>query len=313
MISVVMPAYNASKFIHEAIKSVLNQTYTDFECIIINDASTDNTLEIINHYAKIDHRIKVLHSEQNMGCTRAIMWGIEEAKYQWIARMDADDICLPKRFQKQIEAANKNPKVIVWGTYVNHINSQGQILGTGLSTGAKTEKEFYERMNNGKLISLYHPTWLINKNFLLKAGGYDSTIEAAQDFELLSRLSYYGPLLVIPEPLLLYRVHSQSVSMQKFFLQQVITKFVYARHAARQSGKLEPNLKDFMDSENQQNLILSLQNKILTLSKFWYRKAGLFIADKKYVQGIYFLLLSIIARPSYAVPRIWEQKMSSRV
>ncbi|WP_088240717.1 glycosyltransferase family 2 protein, partial [Calothrix rhizosoleniae] len=226
MISVVMPAYNASEFIDAAIESILNQTYRDFEFIIINDASTDNTLDIINAYAAKDTRIKVLNQPKNAGYTQAIKWGIKEAKYQWIARMDADDISLPERLQKQIEAANKNPNVVVWGTYIRHINSQGDIVSNGVSVGAKTEADFHENIDNGHLVSLPHPTWLVKKEVLIKSGGYDSSFEPAEDFELLSRLIDYGPLLVVPEHLLLYRVHSQSISMQKFFFQQKITRFV---------------------------------------------------------------------------------------
>jgi glycosyltransferase involved in cell wall biosynthesis len=309
MISVVMPAYNASEFIDIAIQSILNQTFKDFELIIIDDASTDNTLEIIKNYARQDTRIRIIQQPKNRGYTRAIMRGIEEAKYQWVARMDADDVSLPERLEKQINAAKANPKVVVWGSYVNHINSQGDILGTGLSTGVKTEEEFYEKINNGNLISLYHPTWLLNKEALIKAGGYNPEFEPAEDFELLSRLANYGSLLVIPEPLVLYRVHLQSASMQKFFLQQSITECIYARYAARIAGKEEPDVKDFLEAEKIKFILFKLNKINSQLSRFWYRKAGLFFGERQLFQAILHLALAIIFNPFYAIPRIWEQKI----
>ena len=106
MISVIMPVYNAERFLNFSIKSILKQTYSDFEFIIINDGSTDNSMNIINHYEKIDNRIKVIN-QKNLGVTRALINGIKNSKGKYIARMDADDISLPQRFAQQIVWINK--------------------------------------------------------------------------------------------------------------------------------------------------------------------------------------------------------------
>jgi len=118
MISIVMPAYNAEKYIAQAIESILNQTFQDFEFIIVNDGSTDNTLKIIEQYAAQDRRIRLVQID-HVGTSAAKNAGVEVAKSDWIAMMDADDISLPQRLEKQVQAAQKSPTVVVWGTYAH--------------------------------------------------------------------------------------------------------------------------------------------------------------------------------------------------
>ncbi|HAS7841575.1 TPA: glycosyltransferase family 2 protein, partial [Vibrio cholerae] len=116
-ISVVMSVYNGEKYLGEAIDSILKQTFSDFEFIIINDGSTDKTLEIIKSYMKKDDRI-VLVSRENKGLIVSLNEGLDLAKGQYIARMDADDISIKSRFEKQIEFLDSNPDIGVCGTWV---------------------------------------------------------------------------------------------------------------------------------------------------------------------------------------------------
>lgn len=308
MISVVMPAYNASSFIDLAIESILQQTFQDFELIVVDDGSTDNTLEIVKDYARKDNKVRLIKS-QHGGLSCACNLGISESKYSWIARMDADDIALPQRFEKQINAARANPKVVAWGTYVHHMNSKGDILSIN-PLGPTTEEEFYALRSRGHVAHLHHPTVLLKKEIILKAGGYNSDLEPAEDFDLFDRMAYYGPILAIPEALVLYRVHSQSVSMQRFFLQKASMRYVTARHRARIAGEEEVDLKQFIEECKRQPAVSRLQRHIQILGKFWYRKAGLFFAEKYYLQAGLYLSMAIASNPSYSIPRIWQQKLS---
>lgn len=310
MISVVMPAYNASKFIAAAIDSILNQTFPDFELIIVDDGSTDNTLEIVKSYLEKDDRVRLLQSEHG-GLSRACNLGISESRYSWIARMDADDIALPQRFEKQINAALANPKVVAWGAYVNHTNSKGDILSIN-PLGPKTEEEFYNIRSQGHVVHLHHPTVLLNKEILLKAGGYNSEFEPAEDLDLFDRLANYGPLLAIPEPLLLYRIHSQSVSMQKFFYQKLLHRCVVARHRAHLSGSKELSIEEFLKEYKRQPLISGLKRHLRTLGQFYYRKAGLCFSEKQYLQIGLYLSISAALSPGYSIPRVWHQVLSAK-
>ncbi len=127
MITVIMAAYNAANFIAYAIESILNQSFANWELIVIDDGSTDNTIEIIKNYIQLDQRVRLIQS-QHIGVCQARNIGIQSAKYSWIAIMDADDIALPQRLEKQINAAIANPDVVAWGSYVQHISPTGNIL-----------------------------------------------------------------------------------------------------------------------------------------------------------------------------------------
>jgi glycosyltransferase involved in cell wall biosynthesis len=303
-----MPAFNSSNFIAKAIESILSQTFQDFELILVDDGSTDNTLEIMTHYRQQDNRIQIIQSK-HMGCSCARNLGINQSKFPWIAVMDADDIALPKRFAKQIEAANANPKVVAWGTYVHHVKLKDEVLSLH-KHGLLTEEEFYDNRKRGDVPFVIHPTSLIKKEILLRVGGYDQKFSDADDFELFDRLSDHGSILVIPEPLLLYRLHSQSVSMNKYFIRDLLIRYVYARRAAQIKGEEELNLDQFIGNDKQQPFLLRTKHYLNNLSHFWYRKAGVFFSEKQYLQATLYLSMVIVLNPLYAIPRIWRQRLS---
>ncbi|MDD4353774.1 MAG: glycosyltransferase family A protein, partial [Candidatus Nanoarchaeia archaeon] len=128
-ISVIMSAYNTERYIAEAIESILNQTFKDFEFIIIDDGSTDDSLKIIKRYVKKDRRIKLIHNKKNIGLTKSLNKGLKIAKGQYIARMDADDISLPQRFQIQYDFLEKNKDIFLIGTTAFLIDDKGDRLG----------------------------------------------------------------------------------------------------------------------------------------------------------------------------------------
>jgi glycosyltransferase involved in cell wall biosynthesis len=160
-ISVVLPVYNAEKYLDEAIKSILNQTYTNFEFIIINDGSTDSSLEIIKKYKNQDDRI-ILITRENRGLIASLNEGIEQSKGKFIARMDADDISLPTRFKKQVTLMENND-IDICGCHFSMINKDGKYL-----------KTIYCPLNNDSLllfltliVPFAHGSVMINKRFLI--------------------------------------------------------------------------------------------------------------------------------------------------
>lgn len=308
MISVVMPAYNASKFIAPAIESILNQTFRELELIIVDDGSIDNTLEIVNSYLEQDNRVRVIQSE-HIGCSGARNVGIRSAKYPWIAVMDADDIALPERLERQMEAVKANPQLVVCGTYAHHISATGKVLSLQ-QQGPVTAEEFYNLRRIGDVPFVIHSTALFNKDICLQLGGYAEDFHPTEDFELFDRMGDYGLVLAIPEPLLLYRIHAQSASMQKFFLQRLLTRCVIARHKARLAGNAVPDLNQFIEIEKKQPLVSRIEWQLRSLGQFWYRKAGLFFSEQRYFQAGLYLGMAIASNPSYSIPRLWKQKLS---
>lgn len=310
MISVVMATYNASKFVADAIESIMNQTFQEFELIVADDGSTDNTLDIIKNYAERDSRIRLIELE-HQGVSIARNKAIEVAQYSWIAIMDADDIALPSRLEKQITAAIAQPDVVAWGTAVHHINSKGKILSVS-RLGPPTKEAFYQQLQDGHVIGLNNPTALLKKEIFYQVGGYNRQFQVAQDLEMFDRMADYGPILALPEPLVLYRVHSQSASMQKFFLQRQNMRYVRARRLARQANILEPTYDEFLEERRQRPLITRTAKYLETLGLFYYRKAGLYFADGHYVASSFFLGTSIILNPSYSIPRVWNQVLRAK-
>ncbi|MDD3266704.1 MAG: glycosyltransferase family 2 protein [Burkholderiales bacterium] len=211
MISVVMPVYNAEKYVAEAIESILNQTYSDFEFIIIDDYSTDNSYEIINKYAKADKRIRLFRNEVNKKLPKTLNFGISQSLGKYIARMDADDISLPERFTKQIEFMEQNPDIGVCGSYAEVFYASNGLMKVQLDHGSiKSFTLFF--LNN-----LIHPTLMVRKSIFEYDGlWYDENLDGlAEDYELWIRFLLNGVRFTnLDEVLLKYRSSPNQITNQ---------------------------------------------------------------------------------------------------
>lgn len=201
-ISVLLPVYNAASFIGESIHSILDQTESDFELLIIDDCSTDNSLQIIESFE--DPRI-ILHKKNlNSGYTESLNWGIDQARGKYIARMDADDISLPQRFEKQVFFLEQNQHIAMCGT-------DARVEGSSLNFNYPTESKVIEaHLLLGS--SLIHPS-IMGRTEIFKQYKYDPIKEPAEDYDLFTRLAASGKQLAnLEEALLIYRVHTNQIS-----------------------------------------------------------------------------------------------------
>ncbi len=203
-VSVVINAYNVGKYIHKAIMSVLNQTFSDFELIIVNDASTDNTLDIIKMIK--DPRIVVISNKKNRGVSYSLNQGFRIAKGKYIAHMDADDISLPKRIEKQYDYMEKHPDIAICGCNYKCFERDNRVV---------VSPEESSRIKVNLLFSspLGHSTWFIRKKIFedLKIK-YDERFRTSQDYELMYRIKDKCKLACLQEVLVLYRVRRESLS-----------------------------------------------------------------------------------------------------
>lgn len=307
-ISVVMPAYNSEKFIAEAIESILQQTYTDFEFIIVNDGSTDSTLDIINQYAKADNRIRVI-TKPNSGVGNTLNRGIEESNHDWIAIMHADDIALPERLEEQVKAVQLNQNVVAWGSYAYHINSTGKIMSVS-AAGPTTEEEFQQLRQDGNVVIVLHPTAFLHKETVLKAGCYNSNFDGSEELELFDRMAQYGPIVAISKPLLLYRIHSSSISMNRFFLMRKFTRYVRARQRARLKNEPIGDFKEFIEGYNNASWHIRIRRQSDDLSQFYYRRSGLNFGEGNHLKAVFFFIISSLLNPRYAISRVRQQMFS---
>lgn len=215
LVTVLMPVYNGEKYLREAIDSILNQTFTDFEFLIINDGSTDNTEEIILSYD--DTRINYVKNEKNLQLIATLNKGLELANGKYIARMDSDDVSMLERLEKQFQYMEKNKNIGVLGTWVNTNNNL--IFKYPVST---EECEVFSFFNS----PVAHPSVMIRNEIINKYNiSYSFNYEICEDMELWRRMSEYSGVANIGEILLSYRIHPDSHSnknkeKQKFGLKK---------------------------------------------------------------------------------------------
>jgi glycosyltransferase involved in cell wall biosynthesis len=209
-ITVLMPVYNCELYIKEAVESVLNQTYADFEFLIIDDASSDETVSILKLYT--DARIQLIVKSINSGYTNSLNMGLQLARGKYIARMDGDDISLPERFEKQMAFLETNPDFVLCGSLF-------KVIGSDV---IKKLPEHYEEIKLGLLRGncIAHPSVMMRKQILDEFSiVYDVSKEPAEDFDLWVRLLSLGKLHNLQEVLLNYRVHTTQVSQQRALTQ----------------------------------------------------------------------------------------------
>ena len=201
-ISVVMSAYNAELYIEEAIQSILNQTFENFEFIIINDGSTDNTLNLIKPYEQKDNRI-ILISRENKGLIASLNEGIEKAKGKYIARMDADDISLPTRLEEQVNHMKSND-VILCGTFIELFGAESKIRKYPISD-SDIRSFFIFRS------PFAHPSVMMDAK-IVKSIKYNKDFIHAEDYKLWAEFLQYGKAVNIAKVLLKYRITPEQIT-----------------------------------------------------------------------------------------------------
>lgn len=215
-VSIIMSIYNGEAYVSQAIESILNQTLTELELIIIDDGSTDDTWEIISKYARQDSRVVPIRNEQNVGTSGALNKGLALARGTYITRQDGDDCSLPERLAAQIAFLEKNPDIGVVGTAVQMINEQGGLLSiwSGPTTDAEIQTTLLDHM------CFCGPTVLIRRQHLQSIGFYfDERLSYSEDYDLCLRLAEVTKMAGLAEPLYQYRQHANSVSYSRRYKQ----------------------------------------------------------------------------------------------
>ena len=207
-ITVLMSVFNSARWLSEAIESVLNQTFRDFEFIIVDDGSTDNSCKIIKQYQSLDPRIIII-SKPNTGLADSLNQGIMKARGKWIARLDADDICEITRLEKQLERARANSKLVFIGTGMTIINEVGAKLR--IHRYPSEHKMLLRNLITARKFPAHSSAFYL-KHSVQALGGYRLRIKRSEDHDLWLRLSEVGEITSINEPLVQLRFHSAQIS-----------------------------------------------------------------------------------------------------
>lgn len=207
-VSVIMAVYNAERYLSEAIESVLAQTFVDFEFLIHDDGSSDESLAMLQDYATRDDRI-LLSSGLNKGLAATLNQLIENARAPLLARMDADDISRPDRFERQVAYLDDHPDIAVLGTFIRFIDEHGHPIRD--HDNPVSHDEIDARNIEGGT-ALDHPTVMMRRDAVQAVGGYDPSFQSVQDLDLWLRMAERFRLANYPAVLLDYRFYSGSIS-----------------------------------------------------------------------------------------------------
>lgn len=237
-ISVLMTAYNAEEHIELAIQSILDQTYKNFEFIIVEDCSKDNTWQIIENFAKKDKRIKAVKNEVNLKAGGSSNKGIPLCKGKYIVRMDADDWSYPDRIKKQVKYMEENPKTVVSGGSLVVCNEKLKPLG--IRHYKLTNEEI--RKEALLLNPIPHPASIWRTEAVKKTNLYPTNTGMSEDYGLTLEISQFGDMGNLDDNLIKFRVHSKSISNSKMAYQQKVTLQI-SRQAEKEWG-YKATLKD---------------------------------------------------------------------
>jgi len=204
-----MPAYNADNYIHEAIESVLTQSFTDFELLIINDGSTDQTLDTINSFN--DERIRVIN-QKNLGVAAALNVGLQYARSDYIARFDADDVCYPNRLQVQYDFMQRHPEYQIVGSAADYMDVEGQHLFTQEPAAFSNSQLQHLKYD---VCPFIHSTVLYKKNVVLGYGGYNEWAYTFEDHFLWLQILKDEKACNLPEALIKVRLNPESITIDE--------------------------------------------------------------------------------------------------
>ena len=287
LLSVLMPVFNSERFVAEAIKSILNQSFKDFEFLILDDCSADKSFEIIEDFKKQDPRIKVFQNEKNLGVVESRNKLINLSKGKYIAWLDSDDIACKNRFEKQIKFLEVHPEIGMVGAYPIIMDENGKKVGTWW---------FETDPQKLKIELFFHSPFLsssvmIRKN-CLPQNFYDSKFPVAEDFDLYSKISEHSDAANIPEFLVKYRVNSNGLSKSNTEKMEQLSVQVIKEHAERLRIKLEETtIKNLRKAKKTSKIVFAeiaeieeslISLKQLLLAKSCFEKTAVEKVIQKY-------------------------------
>jgi glycosyltransferase involved in cell wall biosynthesis len=235
LLSVVIPVRNGARWLGEAIDSIVTQTFSDLELLVIDDGSTDETPQILTGWLRRDGRIRAL-SQHDLGLAAALNYGLSEARGLFLARLDADDRAAPKRLERQIHVLERNPRVGLLGSWAQRIDKHGRPRG-----------DLRPETDHEKLVKILthanpfvHSTIMLRTEIARGLGGYRTAFEAAEDYDLWLRMSEVTRLSNVAEPLVQYRRHGANVTARKAIRQAFSVRLAQRATAIRRRTGCDP-------------------------------------------------------------------------
>ncbi len=305
-VSVLMSVRNGRPYIEAAIDSIRAQTLRDWELVIADNASTDDTAGTIERIARHEPRIRFVRIPCDLGHSGGLNRGLALCEGHWVARMDADDIALPDRLERQLGFAVENPDALATSCLAHYIDAAGQRVGRTVSDLC-TREDFRRYYEQNLPIGLLHPGAFIERALLQSLGGYRPEYDPANDIDLWCRLADKTVVLAQPEYLMEYRIHPESLSAQKYELARL--KHLWARDSmiARREGNPEPPWEQFLAERNGAPWWMRLDRWRKMQAKRLYRQAGQDRVSAKPGRALAAITASALLQPGYTIPRLKAQ------
>jgi len=245
-ITVLMSVYNGQHWLHESIESVLGQTHRDFEFIIVNDGSNDRSIDIIKEFATRDGRIRII-DKQNTGLADSLNMGIDLARGEWIARIDADDLCEPSRLAAQYDMTHSSKEFVLIGSGLIQIDEHG--VCSKVFHYPPGHKQLVDRLIRLKGF-FAHSSAFYHTQTARDLGGYRQRIKRAEDFDLWLRLAAVGEISCVEEPLVRIRHHTEQISNDEGGRRQLVdSRVALVSNFLRQKGLADPVAAESTEGE----------------------------------------------------------------
>ena len=312
MLPVLMPAYNAARFMGPAIDSVLAQTVRELELLVIDDGSTDDTLSIARDYARRDARVRVV-TQPNAGIAHTLNRGLEMlAPAEWVFLMHADDVMMPNRLERQAAFISANPDLAVASSLVYYVNAAGDTIGHGRSPFTKPEA-VRAAADRGEMIAFNHPACALKREAVLNVGGYRQAFWPAEDCDLWARLVEAGHRVAVQDEYLLkYRIHGSSASISRARLMQQKTIWLERCIAARRAKQPEPTWEQFRAERRKVAWPTRLNHSRQELGRTFYQAAVHHVSTRNYLKLVPMLAAAAALEPGLVLSRVLPRLMPSR-
>jgi glycosyltransferase involved in cell wall biosynthesis len=299
MVSVVVPAFNASSYILQAARSALAQSLSELELIVVDDGSTDDTREVLTRIS--DPRLRVL-ADTNHGPAHARNQGCRAARAtRYLAFLDADDWWDSDKLLEQTRFLEANPELVAAGCFMRFVSSSGRVLG---QTGQALKPADLRRVAAGELFPFPMSSLIVKQSVLAQAGLFDESFRypGSEDLDFVSRLALEGPIQCVPRVLGSYRLHPASAMARDRVRINSEARFVRHRIARRAQGG------DLTWEEFRATYRRTWSDRWGDLVEVWYRSAALWHGEGRQLRAFTYGLLALIGSPLYTVRRLYRQR-----
>jgi len=305
-VSVLLTVKDGLPYLKPAVASILAQTFADFEFVVVDDASTDGSREFLEQAAASDPRIVLRRNERNLGPGESSNRGLAVCRGEWVARIDADDVAVPVRLERQLAFMRDNPDVHATSCLAWFIDAAGRRTGRTVSD-AMTREQFRHLREHNLPIGILHPGAFIRRDVLAAVGGYHSAFDPPSDIDLWCRISDEHLILVQRERLMEYRIHDVSISASRY--EHTRLKSIWARDCmiARREGRDEPSWESFLEDRRSAPWWLRLNRWRKMCAKRLYRQSAQHYVAARHATSMREIMLAVLLQPEYALPRLKAQ------